>query len=79
MSPKSDAQAEEERTRQTGPCPICEIFDFVFNLPGDDLEHFRQSKIEFWRGIKALIDRRIDSLEKAGGKGSSRARKVKVE
>ncbi len=79
MSPENESECHNDKSRESGSCPMREMFDFVFNLPGEEMEHFRQSKIEFWRGVKSLIDRRIDSLEKAGRKDAPRARKVKVE
>ena len=43
-------------------------------------EHMVKSKIEFLRGIRSLIDKRIDDLEKGRpGKAGKKATKVKVE
>ncbi|MDQ2839850.1 MAG: hypothetical protein M3Y72_02180 [Acidobacteriota bacterium] len=33
-------------------------------------KHFREARIEFWRGIRELIDRRIDHLSRTGTKGT---------
>ena len=34
-------------------------------------EHFRTSRVEFWKGIRALVDERIDRLSRAEPKGST--------
>ncbi len=33
-------------------------------------KHFREARIEFWRGIRELIDHRIDRLSRTGNKGT---------
>ncbi len=35
-------------------------------------KHFRESRIEFLRGIRDLIDHRIDRLSRTGGKKGTR-------
>lgn len=43
-------------------------------------EHMVKSKIEFLRGIRSLIDKRIDDLEKRQPKKTDKkARRIKVE
>ena len=43
-------------------------------------KHMTQSKIEFLKGIKSLLDDRIETLEKKGSKKSgAKLTKVKVE
>lgn len=43
-------------------------------------EHMVKSKIEFLRGIRSLIDRRIDDLEKRRAKKTGgKATRIKVE
>lgn len=32
--------------------------------PGEALDHFRQARVEFLKGVRALIDRRIEELGK---------------
>jgi len=32
--------------------------------------HFRNSRIEFWKGIRGIIDDRIERMERAGQKGT---------
>lgn len=79
MSPEKENESHAEESSRSRGCPVGELLDLVFNLPGEGLEHFRQSKIEFWRGIRDLIDRRIDSLESVDRRQKSRVEKVNVE
>ena len=41
-----------------------------FEPPGEAGEHFRQARIEMLRGIRALIDHRIETLSRTGTKGT---------
>lgn len=44
------------------------------------LEHMAKSRIELLKGIRSLIDKRIDDLEKRGPKNADKkATRVKVE
>ena len=49
--------------------------------PGSEfLEHMTKSRIEFLKGIRALIDKRIDDLEKRQSKkADKKATRIKVE
>jgi hypothetical protein len=49
--------------------------------PGSEfMDHMRRSKIEFLRGIKTLVDSKIEEMEKKQSpKGRKRATKVNVE
>ena len=40
-------------------------------LPSGAREHFRQSRIEFLKGIRSVIDRRIDELSRVERKGTA--------
>jgi len=42
----------------------------VFGLPPDAGEHFRQARIEILKGIRSLIDNRIESLARKNQKGT---------
>lgn len=79
MSPEKENESGSEESQRPYGCVVGEMLDFIFNLPGERLDHFRQSKIEFWRGVRDLIDRRIECLEGVGERRKSRARKVNVE
>ncbi|HVT95577.1 MAG TPA: hypothetical protein VHD76_22190 [Bryobacteraceae bacterium] len=45
---------------------VDELFEFVDGVipPETVRHHFRNSRIEFWKGIRALIDVRIDRLDR---------------
>ena len=49
--------------------------------PGTEFrEHMAKSKVEFLKGIRALVDKKIDDLEGRHGKSESKkATKIKVE
>ena len=79
MSPTKENESRAEGSCHSQACPVGVLFDFIFNLPGERLDHFRQSKIEFLRGIQGLIDQRIETLESVRKERKNRARKVKVE
>ncbi|HEX4168160.1 MAG TPA: hypothetical protein VHZ55_22055 [Bryobacteraceae bacterium] len=42
----------------------------MFTPPESAGRHFREARIEFLRGIRDLIDHRIDRLSRAGNKGT---------
>jgi hypothetical protein len=48
----------------------------AFTPPESACKHFRQSRIEFLRGIREIIDHRIDRLSR---KGQSAGTKIVVE
>ena len=57
-------------------CLCCEANDAisrVFHMMGGSEEvsgHFRQSRIEFLKGVRALLDQRIEHLGKHSAKGT---------
>ena len=75
---------EQEATQQhvTQPlqerCLCREVVDHVreaFGVSPKVTEHFTNSRIEFLKGIRAIIDSRIEHLSKAGQRGT----KIAVE
>jgi hypothetical protein len=40
-------------------------------LPGGARDHFRQSRIEFLKGIRSLLDRRIEDLSRPEQRGTT--------
>jgi len=34
-------------------------------------EHFRTSRVEFWKGVRSLIDQRIERMSQSQKKGST--------
>jgi len=76
----------EEQTTQQGAaqtvtherCLCREVIEQVrehLSLSPEMREHFTNSRIEFLKGIRAIIDSRIEHLSKAGERGT----KVAVE
>jgi hypothetical protein len=59
-----------ERCYCMGAGPAFSKFASLFEPPGDAGEHFRRARIEILRGIRELIDHRIDTLSRANAKGT---------
>ena len=66
--------ASECGCRGKGP-EFTRVFTRMFEPPAGAGEHFRQARIEFLKGIRALIDHRIEKLSRASQKGA----KIAVE
>ncbi len=79
MSSKDKEQQREEQkeAREQVICPVGKFFmEFCFPKNSRFIEHLTRSKIEFLKAIRAMIDEKIEHLEKA----SSPKRKVtKIE
>lgn len=66
MKKKTKQMKEREETQMA--CPVCMLFNLGSQIFGRESEFFRHmtnARIEFLQAIKSLIDRRIESLEKA--------------
>jgi hypothetical protein len=65
---------DEKQTTETGHthdaegCFVCQVArPFLRNLWTDATRnHFRNSRVEFLKGVRSLIDDRIDRLSRAG-------------
>jgi hypothetical protein len=88
MSPESEARTaettgagSEAHTHEHKGCWCCEVNDAMNKFarefgPSDEVRsHFRNSRIEFLKGIRRIIDERISRLSENEQKGS----KVTVE
>ena len=77
----SEQEATEQKANQPliqEPCLCREIvnqFREAFDVSPRVREHFTNSRIEFLKGIRAVIDSRIEHLSKAGQRGT----KIAVE
>ena len=64
-------------------CPVGTFFadlEKSFGKKSPFYKHMNRSKIEFLKGLKSLLDERIQRLEKKGSpKSSAKMTKVKVE
>jgi hypothetical protein len=74
---------EEKKTKDsTVYCPVarvCKELENAFGKESRFLEHLRRSRIEFLKGVKALVEDRIEDLEKRAGKGNRKKKMEKIE
>lgn len=61
--------AEDCGCRGKGP-EFTRVFTRMFEPPAGAEEHFRQARIEFLKGIRSLIDHRIEKLSRAPQRGA---------
>lgn len=75
--------AEKKSEQETTGCPVgsfLEDLEKTFGKKTPFFEHMTQSKLEFMKGIRSLLDARIDSLEKKrSGNPVKKMTKIKVE
>ena len=75
--------AGKKSKEETAGCPVGSFFrdiDEFFGKKSKFFEHMNQAKVEFLKGIRSLLDERIDNLEKKrSGKSGKRMTKIKVE
>lgn len=47
---------------------VAEVGDFVESVmpPEEVRQHFRASRVEFWKGVRALVDLRIEHISRGG-------------
>ena len=64
-------------------CPVGRFFLDLEKLSGEKsnfFKHLNQSRVEFLKAIRSLVDEKIDNIEKKGSKKTSKkATKIKVE
>ncbi len=78
MSAQKTTRQETSQRTTDGRCLCREVLDQFrenFGISENVREHFTTSRIEFLKGIRAVIDNRIESLGKAGQRGT----KIAVE
>ena len=75
--------AEKKSEQETTGCPVGGFFEDLeqaFGKKSQFFEHMTQSKLEFMKGIRSLLDARIENLEKKpAGKAGKKMTKIKVE
>jgi hypothetical protein len=68
---------------QSVGCPVGKLFRELEDVMGPKskfFEHMTRSRIEFLKGIRSLLDERIDYYEKKGAKkAGKKMTKIKVE
>lgn len=74
-------EQEEKEETASCECPIRELFDHVESSFCESFGVFRQTRVEFLKALRTLIDKQIDHLEgkKEKGKKKTRVRKIVVE
>ncbi|MFH0845261.1 MAG: hypothetical protein V1930_07270 [Pseudomonadota bacterium] len=74
---------KDHHKEEIGLCPICKFFAELEKISKEKskfFEHLNQSRIEFLKAIKSLVDERIESLEKKGArKAGKKMTKIQVE
>jgi sarcosine oxidase delta subunit len=75
--------AAKKSEQQMAICPVGKFFmdlENAFGKQTDFFKHMTQSRIEFLKAMRSLLDERIDSLEKKkGAKAKKRMTKIKVK
>jgi hypothetical protein len=73
----------QKNKEQMAGCSVGKIFMELENVMGKKskfFEHMTRSRIEFLKGIRSLLDERIDHYEKKGfKKAGKKMTKIKVE
>jgi len=77
MSEQETAQsANQPVTQERCLCrEVVDSFREQFHVPAEVQEHFKNSRIEFLKAIRAMIDNRIEKLSSASQRGA----KIAVE
>ena len=74
---------EKKSKEERDACPVGNFFKDLEEAIGKKsqfFKHMNQSKVEFLKGIRSLLDERIDYLEKKPtGKSGKKMTKIKVE
>ena len=75
--------AKKKRTEYGLECPVGRFFtdlDKALGKKSGFSKHMTQSRIEFLKGIRSLVDERIENLEKMRAKkGRKKMTKIKVQ
>ena len=75
---------DEKKSEQASPgCPVGGFFEDlekVFGKKSPFFEHMTRSRLEFMKGLRSLLDARIENLEKKKSDSSAKKMtKIKVE
>ena len=80
---KEMKMSENKSKEQMVVCPVGKLFMELEDVMGKKskfFEHMTRSRIEFLKGIRSLLDERIDYYEKKGSKKTSKKMtKIKVD
>ena len=74
---------KEKNEKETQLCPVGKFFsDFekAFGKKSKFYEHMTRSRVEFFKGIRSLVDAKIEVLEKKASAGNKKEMtRIKVE
>ena len=74
---------EKKNKAQMAVCPVGKFFMDLEDVVGKKskfFEHMTRSRIEFLKGLRSLLDERIEQYEKKGSKKAApKMTKIKVE
>ena len=74
--------SKEKHEHDTVACPFCRFFSEMEKITGKKskfFEHMNQSRVEFLKAVRSLVDERIEDIEKKAAKGKKKMTKIKVE
>ncbi|MEJ2164358.1 MAG: hypothetical protein P8X90_02435 [Desulfobacterales bacterium] len=75
--------AEKKNREQMVECPVGKFFqelEAVIGKKSKFFEHMTRSRIEFLKGLRSLLDERIEHYERTGsGKTAKKMTKIKVD
>ncbi|MBL7211782.1 MAG: hypothetical protein ISS61_05320 [Desulfobacteraceae bacterium] len=75
--------AKEKDKKEMAYCPVGRFFLDLEKASGKKskfFDHLNQSRVEFLKAIRSLVDEKIENLEKKGpARGGKRVSKIKVE
>jgi len=75
--------AKEKDKKEMAYCPVGRFFLDLEKASGKKskfFDHLNQSRVEFLKAIRSLVDEKIENLEKEGpAGGGKRVSKIKVE
>jgi hypothetical protein len=74
---------KDKDKREMAMCPVGRFFSDLEKVSWEKskfFQHLNQSRVEFLKAIRSLVDERIESLEKKGSpKARKKMTKIKVE
>jgi hypothetical protein len=73
---------EKKHKEEKFHCPVGQFFEDLEGLRGGKSEffdHLNQSRLEFLKAIRTLVDEKIENIEKKGAKKKKKTTKIKVE
>ena len=73
MSPQRQSKRNTEHKATAERCPCLEIMDFFrtrFGVSAEVRKHLENSRVEFLKAIRVVLDERIEHLSKAAAHGT---------